>query len=128
MIYLDSSVILSALLRERVQPAAAIWSEPLATSRLTLYEVWNRLYAYGAVPEARAAAADLLAGLDFMELTSANLARALEPFPVPVRSLDSLHLASAIALSQTGVEVAFATYDRRLARAAAALDLPLFPL
>jgi predicted nucleic acid-binding protein len=128
LIYVDCSVLLAAVFREAIAPAASLWQEPLATSRLTHYEVWNRLHAYRADTGAHTVAGDLLNGIFVLELSAENLSRALEPFPVPVRTLDGLHLASAVALSQTGVEVAFATYDRRLAQAAAALDLEPYPL
>lgn len=128
MIYLDSCVVLAELLSEARRPAAGFWHQMLATSRLTHYEVFNRLCAYQADASVQADAAELLARVTVMELSADNLVRALEPYPVPVHTLDGLHLASAVALRHRGEGVAFATYDRRLAQAAAALDLDLYPL
>jgi hypothetical protein len=128
VIYLDSCVVLAELLSEARRPAAEFWSRDLATSRLTHYEVWNRLHTYRAGAPLHEDAAELLTRAAVMELSADNLMRALEPFPVSVRTLDGLHLASAVALRQTGVDVAFATYDRHLAQAAAALDLEIYPL
>jgi len=61
----------------------------------------------------------------FLELAPPVLARALEPFPVAVRTLDALHLASIEFLRGLGQRPLLATYDRRLADAAIALDIPL---
>jgi hypothetical protein len=55
------------------------------------------------------------------------LGRAKEPFPVPVRTLDALHLASLYFLHEQGVTVALAAYDARLLGAARSLGLPLHP-
>ena len=51
------------------------------------------------------------------------LARALQPFPQGVRTLDGLHLASLDFLREQGQTVTLATYDDRLGAAAAALGL-----
>ena len=47
MIYLDSSVALAHLFAEEQRLPDAVWSEPLTSSRLLEYEVWNRLHAKG---------------------------------------------------------------------------------
>jgi len=52
----------------------------------------------------------------------------LEPFPVPVRTLDALHLASLELLRANGQVVELATYDDRLARAARAMKIALYRL
>jgi hypothetical protein len=54
------------------------------------------------------------------------LARALEPFPVPVRTLDALHLSTLLFLQSQRQPVELATYDERLAAAAAALGIPAY--
>jgi hypothetical protein len=56
------------------------------------------------------------------------LARALDPFPVPVRTLDALHLASLTYLISQRVDVRLASYDRRMIDAARRLDMPIFAL
>jgi hypothetical protein len=53
------------------------------------------------------------------------LARALEPFPTTLRTLDALHLASIEFLRGLGQQPMLATYDRRMADAAASLDISL---
>ena len=63
-----------------------------------------------------------------LELTAPVLARALEPFPAPVRTLDALHLASADFLRQQGQDVRVATYDARMIEAARRLGIAVYPI
>ena len=63
-----------------------------------------------------------------VELAPPVLARALEPFPSPVRTLDALHLASMEFLRAHGQIVNLASYDDRLLAAARALKIPLYKL
>jgi hypothetical protein len=58
-----------------------------------------------------------------LEMTPQVLARATEPFPVPVRTLDALHLASMLYLRDRGEPVRLASYDVRLVAAARAVDI-----
>jgi hypothetical protein len=53
------------------------------------------------------------------------LARALEPFPQPVRTLDALHLASLEFLRQRRLEPVLASYDQRMVEAADAMGVPI---
>jgi len=128
MIYLDTSVGLAQLLAEDRTPPGSLWSEPLVSSRLLEYEIWNRLHARGLTDSHGEAARDLLARLAFLELAAPVLERALRPFPSPVRTLDALHLASIEFLRGRRQSVALATYDDRLAGAARALGIPLLDL
>ena len=80
-----------------------------------------------AVRRASPAAADhaqsLLGGLDFVELDETVAERAGALRPAGLRSLDAIHLASALAVAD---ELdAFVTYDARQADAARALGLPV---
>lgn len=123
MIYLDSSVLLAAVLAEDRSPPAELWQATLVSSRLLHYEVMNRLNAYAADAEQIAAAGELIAGLVLVELSPVILARALDPFPIPVRTLDALHLATAHYLAERRSSLNLATYDQRLAEAARHLGL-----
>jgi hypothetical protein len=67
-------------------------------------------------------------GWPFWSLLPPVLARALEPFPTPVRTLDALHLASIEFRRAPGLRPTLATYDHRLAEAASALAIPLADL
>ncbi|HEY7246370.1 MAG TPA: PIN domain-containing protein [Xanthobacteraceae bacterium] len=128
MIYVDTSVALAHLLAEDQSPPRALWKEQLITSRLLEYEVWNRIHARGLGQSHGEEARALIAHLALIELAPAVLARALEPFPAPLRALDALHVASIQFLRQHGQTVELATYDERMLAAAQALHIPLFAL
>jgi predicted nucleic acid-binding protein len=128
LIYLDTSVALAYLWAEERSPPDTLWHELVVASRLLEYELWNRFHArgYGAVrgDEARA----LINRVTFVELAPSVLSRAREPFPVPVRTLDALHLASIEFLRARAQTVELASYDRRLVAGARALGIPILPL
>ncbi len=65
----------------------------------------------------------MIARISLLELVPLVLARALDPFPVSVRTLDALHLASCRFLRDWGQRVELASYDRRMADAARALGI-----
>lgn len=114
MIYVDTSVVLAQLLAEDRRPPDSLWGEPLISSRILEYEVWNGLHARGLGESHSEAARLLMARLAFLELTRQVLARALQPFPASVRTLDALHLASADFIRGQGQRVEIASYDKRL--------------
>ncbi len=126
MIYVDSSVVLAQLLAEDRFPDPALWHDgPLVSSRLLEYEVWNRINSRGLATSHGDDVRLILGRLAFLELAPPVLARAVEPFPTPVRTLDALHLASVDFLRDLGQRPRLATYNRRLSDAAAALAIPL---
>jgi predicted nucleic acid-binding protein len=125
LIYLDASVVLAQLLAEDRRPADDLWTEPLVASRLLLYEVWNRIHSRGLGREHGDAAQAALNGVSVVELTPLVLRHALDPFPVPVRTLDALHLATMLFLRDQGQAVELASYDERLVAAGRALGIPL---
>lgn len=100
----------------------------MVSSRLAEHEIWNRIQARRLVGSHDAAVTKLLAGLSMLELSPLVLARALEPFPVSVRTLDALHLASVEFLRSRRIEVALATYDRQMTTTAARMKIPLWKL
>lgn len=128
MIYLDTSVALAQLLGEDVAPPASLWDEVVVSSRLLEYELWTRVNARGLAKSHHAVVRALLDRVAFAELSPVVLARALDPFPSPVRTLDALHLATADFLRAQGQAVQLATYDQRMQVAGARLGLSLFPL
>lgn len=125
MIYLDSSVALAHLLAEDRSPPDSIWQQPLVSSRLLEYEIWNRINARGLAPSHSQEMHALIGRVGFVELDPRVLTRALEPFPVAVRTLDALHLASLDFLRQRRQPVALLSYDERLLAAARAMAIPL---
>jgi predicted nucleic acid-binding protein len=128
VIYLDTSVVLAHLFGETLRPPDALWDESLGSSRLLEYELWTQINARRLSPSHGEAARALLGNIGFLELTPVILARALDPFPAPVRTLDALHLASLEFLRGRGHAIALASYDRRMIAAAQALKIPLATL
>ena len=128
MIYLDTSVALAELFAEDVTPPREIWHQPLISSRLLQYELWTRVNGRKLAKSHGDAARDILARIHLVEMSSDVLARAIDRFPKPVRTLDALHLASIEYLRKADVDVTLATYDQRMRTAARALKIPQFPL
>jgi predicted nucleic acid-binding protein len=120
--YLDSSVALAHLLGETRVPPLSLWQESLVSSRLLEYEVWTRVHARGLGRTHADGVRVLIGAIALLELSPLVVARAIEPFPVAVRTLDALHLASMTFLRDRGEPVQLATYDDRLANAARALE------
>ncbi len=125
MIYLDTSVALAHLLAEDRRPPESLWRQPLVTSRLLEYELWTRLNARGLAASHGEAAHRLLERLAFLELLPNVLARALEPFRVPVRTVDAVHLASMDFLRTVDPHLQLASYDDRLVASARALGVAI---
>ena len=128
MIYLDTSVALAHLLAEDRQPPESLWQQPLVSSRLLEYELSTRLNARDLGVSHGEEARRLVERLAILELVPNVLKRALEPFPISVRTLDALHLASVDFLRGRGVTVELATYDERLTAGARSIDIPLAAL
>jgi hypothetical protein len=126
VIYLDTSVALAHLLTEDRSPPDSLWEEPLVSSRLLEYEIWNRIHARGLGRSHAEEVRVLIGRVALIELAPPVLVRALEPFPIPVRTLDALHLASIEFLRARRQTLELASYDDRLVAAARALDIPLY--
>jgi predicted nucleic acid-binding protein len=118
LIYIDSSVALAYLLAEDRSPSPALWKGRLMSSRLFQFEVWTRIHARGLTHSHSQLVDLLLKRISFLEMAAPILARALHPFPKPLRTLDALHLASADFLRAQGEPVTIASYDGRLIEAA----------
>ncbi len=128
MIYLDSSVVIAELLIEDRRPPPGLWDDLLVSSALLKYEVWTRINARGLESARASDVHALLSRVVLFDLRADILDRALRPFPIPVRTLDSLHLATADYLRNQGQEIVLASYDKRMLAAAAALGIEPAPL
>ena len=128
MIYLDSSVVLARVFIETRSQPDAFWLQRLVSSRLLRYEVMNRVHFRAPRTPLVDDANRILDRVELVDLAAAVLDRAFAPFPVPVRTLDSLHLATIDYLNRNGQTLQLATYDLRLAAAATALGFPLAAL
>jgi predicted nucleic acid-binding protein len=124
VIYLDSSALLKLLFQEVESDALTDWlalraGVPTVSSELAKVEVLRACRRID--PEALAAARSLLGQLDLVPLTGAVVELAGDLEGPTLRSLDALHLASALLL---GADVgAFVAYDQRLVDSAAAAGL-----
>ncbi len=123
MIYLDSSAILKLVRSEAETVALSEWltlhrDQPLVMSEIGRVEVLRAARRVGA--RAFAEARVLLGDLDLVPRDRAVQDLASE-IGDPLRTLDALHLASAVLLSE--FVAALVTYDHRLAGAAQSEDL-----
>ena len=128
IVYLDTSVALAQLFAEDIRPRATLWRETLVSSRLLEYELWVRVNARGLARSHDEQVRGLLGRLAFLELSRPVLARAVEPFTKPVRTLDALHLASMDFLRRQGQDVRLASYDERLVVAARQMKFAIVAL
>jgi predicted nucleic acid-binding protein len=126
MIYLDTSVALAHLLGEDRVPPSSLWSETVVSSRLLEYEIWTHVNGRRLGPTHGDAVRALLAEIAFIELTPTVLARVLEPFPLPLRTLDALHLSSIEFLRSQRQTLRLASYDERMLEVARALGIGVF--
>jgi predicted nucleic acid-binding protein len=126
MIYLDSSVVLAHFLVEARRLPDRVWDQAPTSSRLLEYEVWTRLHAKGLGASLRTAVRNFFASVTLVDLTDDVLARAREPYPVQIRTLDALHLATIEYLRQNGELVELATYDARMVAVARALGVAIY--
>jgi predicted nucleic acid-binding protein len=126
VIYLDTSVALAHLLAEDRRPVDELWEQTLVSSRLLEYELWTRVHARRLGRTHRDVVQALLGRIAFLELIPEVLERAREPFPLEVRTLDALHLASMHFLIEQRQDVALASYDERMLAAARRLKFELF--
>ena len=127
MIYIDTSVALAHLFAEDRAPPKSFWSEQLVSSRLLAYEIWTRIHARGDVREYGPLSEKLLDEVTLTDLSSPALARALEPFPLELRTLDALHVSTMVWLRSEAFDISLATYDRRMRECAHALGFALYP-
>jgi PIN domain len=125
LIYLDASVALARVFAEDRRPPDSLWSERLISSRLLEYELWNRFYGSHLTAPHDEDVKELLSTVSLFELSEPVLFRALEPFPIRVRTLDALHLSTALFAIDQGQKLELATYDDRMLAAAKALKIPI---
>ena len=138
-IYAESSAVLAWLLGERDGPRARevlAKAELVIASDLTLLEsdrVLVRAVALGEIEEA--AAADRRAHLNeaaahwhVLRLSPEIVDRARRPLPAePIRTLDALHLASALAARSSVAGVELLSVDERIRRSGELLGFRLQP-
>lgn len=125
MIYLDSSAIVKLVVREAETGALvdALGPKPPAvSSSLARVEVLRSARRTG-MADVVSRAQEVLAGVALLGMDQGVLSRAAELHPVELRTLDAIHLATALTLG--GDLEGFVTYDRRLREAASREGLPV---
>jgi predicted nucleic acid-binding protein len=130
--YLDTSALLRLVLRE---PGALVdlrSCEALVSSELLVVEALrtiDRLRLQGALSVEQAASrrvtvTEWLEAVDLVLLRPPVLARASDPFPIPLGTLDALHLATALVWrDRMRRALVMATHDDALALAARAFGI-----
>jgi predicted nucleic acid-binding protein len=127
--YVDTSVVLrialgeSRPLREWRSIDMACCSELL---RIESLRSLDRARILLHLPDAqlalrREAVLTIIKGFHVARLDARVLARAADPFPTLIRTLDAIHLATAVLARNEHEDLVFATHDEHLATAARAV-------
>ena len=140
ILYLESSAVLAWLLGEPRGAAvrsAVDSAQTVVTSVVTLVESHRALVRAEHATQISAADRQRLKGLlaraqrgwVLMEVSAEVRARVEEPFPVePLRTLDALHLATALLFARVYPDLEVISHDQRLVENARALGLDVRPV
>ena len=123
-VYVDSSALVKLIVREPETDALRQYltsAGPLTSSILATVEV-SRAGARAA-PESTAEMVAVFEALSVLAFDARSAARAAALSPAGLRTLDAIHLATALELA--GDLTAFVSYDDRLCAAARDLGLPV---
>jgi uncharacterized protein len=126
MIYLDSAAVVKLAHAEPESAALRSWLDEHAetqwiSSVLTEIESFRALARYA--PEAASRLPAVLDHIHLIDLDQPIRMLARTVMPVTVRSLDAIHLGTAL-LSRSSL-TSFVTYDKRMLDAAQAAGLPI---
>jgi len=125
MIYLDSAAVVKLVHAEPETPALRAWLDERsetgwASSVLLEIETFRALARYA--PEAVTRLHPVLDQIDLIDLSPRIRILAQTIRPVTVRSLDAIHLGTALSIRPS--LTSFVTYDKRLLDAAITAGLP----
>ena len=125
--YLDTSALLKLIVPEAESRALwewlAVWPDRF-TSTLAQVEILRTLGRKKASTQTYSRAKAVLAAIEAIHVDRPVLTTAAQLKDPLLRSLDAIHLASALAIGD--VPEAFVTYDTRLASAAGRLKMAVF--
>ena len=129
--YLDSSVLLRHILLGKEPIRHALEFPRVVSSALLEIEcrrVLHRCRLAGeltdeALTVARERLDKVLAGIDLLEMSRQIKQRAMDPFPVNVRTLDALHVATALLVGEDAGGVALFSHDEGMNRCARSLGI-----
>lgn len=125
MLYLDSAAVVKLVHAEPGSAALRAWLDERAESAWTSsvlveIEAFRALARYA--PEAATRLPPVLDQIELIELSPRVRTLAQTVRPRTVRSLDAIHLGSALTVRRS--LTSFVTYDKRLLEAVAAAGLP----
>jgi predicted nucleic acid-binding protein len=121
--YVDASALVKLIVLEAESVTFQRWyleTERIVTSRVGMIEMRR---AAGRYPHDAGELRSLLASVEVIELDRKVADRAAAAVPPLLRTLDAIHIATALELG-TSLD-AFVTYDDRLAAAARDAGLPV---
>jgi predicted nucleic acid-binding protein len=134
-VYIETSVVLRWTLRQPGAVHGVQWISAFS-SELTAVESRRALdclrltktLSRRRLAEFRDDADRSLAKMNLLALDQRVLKRAGEPFPTPLKTLDAIHLATALLLNDDlGGGIVLLTHDRQLGVAALACGLTVHP-
>ena len=125
MIYLDSAAVVKLVHAEPESPPLRAWLDKRSetgwvSSVLVEIETFRALVRYA--PEAVTRLHPVLDQIDLVDINPRIRILAQTIRPVTVRSLDAIHLGTALSIRRS--LTSFVTYDKRLLDAAIAAGLP----
>lgn len=130
-VYLDSSVVLRRLQSEPARvPGWANWKHAYSSEllRVEVLRSIDRNRLKGALEDNQVAelitsAHTIFDAIEFVEFGRTILNRASQSFLTQLGTLDALHLATALRLTESsGIELTFLTHDAELATAARTMN------
>ena len=125
MLYLDSSALVKLVVPEpesRALQARLALADHLISSVVAAIEVPRAVARVADRPATSRRVDEVLSAIDLRDL-GPEVVSAARAIPAHIRSLDAIHLGTALA-GDTNCEV-FVAYDRRLQHAARELGLPV---
>jgi predicted nucleic acid-binding protein len=131
IVYVDASALLRLLLSERGALARLRSADRLVSSELLAVEslrTIDRLRLQDALSMEEASShretlGEWMESIDLARLQPRILSRASDPLPVPLGTLDAVHLATALVWRETEQDLVMATHDGGLALAARAFGI-----
>jgi predicted nucleic acid-binding protein len=119
LLYLDASALVKLVAAEPETPAllSLLREQPdRISSALSIVELHRALRRAGAPPAEHRRAAEVLSRIALLRIDDAILGQAARLAPADLRSLDAIHLATALSVADD--LAGFVAYDQRLSMAA----------
>jgi predicted nucleic acid-binding protein len=126
IVYLDASALIKLVVAEPETPALRSFLKDhpdRLSSAISIVEIHRALRHAGARPADHRRANEVLERVALMRVDEATLRQAAALSPFDLRSLDAIHLATALSVRQDLAR--FICYDHRLRAAATEHKLPV---